>query len=346
MNKSTIIAIAVCIIGIGLIIIGLVGIKGKWNTISKASADMIQLTYECRSSVDSIVVSEKSDDVTITVGNVSAPVITYYVQKGYENKVEVGEYGGKLKFERKDHDLHINFVFFNFGTDFDQKTVVTVPKNFRGNVELETTSGRIKAEDLEGCTFSAKSTSGGITAKKISSPEGFIASATSGEVDITDCECRDKMTLGSTSGRVSANNIDCSELEAANNSGGIKLEDVNADSMNLKVTSGSIRIEDIKSGTMSLKSTSGTINMENVVVDEITCNSTSGGVHFSKLDAGRSIVIGCNSGSVRGSIKGKESDFSIITSTNSGSSNLKDSRSGSKTLDISTTSGGIKVDFD
>ena len=95
---------------------------------------------------------------------------------------------------------------------------------------------------------------------------------------------------------------------------------------------------------MKFNNNSGVIKLERVDAGgEIFAKNTSGGVHFDSLKAAGNLTFESNSGSVKGSIVGKESDYSILSKTTSGGNNLTDSRTGSKELNAKTTSGSIKI---
>ena len=134
-------------------------------------------------------------------------------------------------------------------------------------------------------------------------------------------------------------------LEADNSSGKINLSDITASSLRAENTSGGIDIDNVNSSAISAKTSSGGLRIENTSCDTINGKSTSGNIKIEALDAATEIVLQASSGGIHGSIVGKAEDFSIITNTTSGSSNLQNGNGGSKQLNCETTSGNIKIDF-
>ena len=120
--------------------------------------------------------------------------------------------------------------------------------------------------------------------------------------------------------------MSCGNISAQNSSGGMGLTKIACDEVFAKNTSGSIKLTNVSSKSIEAENTSGGIRLDGV--------------------SGDALKFASRSGSINGNINGKESDYSVITSTTSGSCNLAASRDGEKTLDVSTTSGGIRISFD
>ena len=155
------------------------------------------------------------------------------------------------------------------------------------------------------------------------------------------------LDLHCTSGRIMLKDITAGSLKGNCTSGAIRGENVSiGNEAQLSCTSGSIKLDNFKAREITASDHSGIIRFENVTAEgSINAHNTSGGVHFEMLKAGGNIALKTTSGSIKGSIVGNESDYSIMSKTTSGMNNLNNSRSGSRTLDVNATSGSIKIVF-
>ena len=111
--------------------------------------------------------------------------------------------------------------------------------------------------------------------------------------------------------------------------------------------SGSIKLSEVKATKdVSVMNKSGLIRVNDLQTEgAFLSGNTSGGIHFENLKTGGSIHLKSTSGSVKGSIIGKEEDYSILAGTKTGMNNLTNSRNGGKELNVKVTSGSIKIQF-
>ncbi len=155
------------------------------------------------------------------------------------------------------------------------------------------------------------------------------------------------LKIENMSGRIEVKDIDATDFRIENMSGGIDISNVSADDVRVTNSSGGITLNNVSSESgIDVHNSSGRIKLVDVFEKgDVNVKNTSGGVNFERLNVVGNITINNTSGSVRGSILGKESDYSIDAKATSGGNNLTNSKGGSKELFIRTTSGGINVDF-
>lgn len=281
----------VLIIGASLVVLGIMFIVGgyllagrKLSGFNPKNNSYAEKTYECSGSIENIKVNERSDHLTVESGDVDKVTVRYYDRTDKE-LYNIKEDDTTLIVERNDEkDLH----FFELnGTD--KSTVITVPREYKGGIELHTSSGGMEII-----------------------------------------------------------NITAADLTAENSSGSIKLENVTADSAKVHNTSGSIKLENITSGSdISVENTSGSITFTNVTADgDLNAKGSSGSIKLESIKASGSINLKNTSGSIKGTIIGNEDDYKIKADVTSGSCNLVDSDTGSRELNVETTSGSINIDFE
>ncbi|MBR6309337.1 MAG: DUF4097 family beta strand repeat protein [Lachnospiraceae bacterium] len=369
MKKSTLFSLIA--VGVGIILIGLsillVGGNFRKFGAKKAGAgqNYIYHKYECTSDITALDVKELYETAVITTGSVDKPVVEYYEYENHDY-VEVSESNGKLSYERIEKKTGANIHFwFEFDMSQDTKTVITLPKNFEGPVDATCTSGALKISNLKNSTIVAKTSSGSASVENIEKSGSVSVKATSGSTKVINVNSDGNVTVETNSGLVKAEDIKCADLYCHATSGSVKVTDIecaNADigcssgsvhSENVKssddikasTTSGSIKLETLTCKNLSTESGSGSTRYNGATVDTVSSRTTSGSIRFDNLKINKSGEFKSSSGSISGNIDDKESDFSIISSTTSGSSNLNSSREGSKNLDASTTSGMIHIDF-
>ncbi|MBR6003629.1 MAG: DUF4097 family beta strand repeat protein [Lachnospiraceae bacterium] len=229
--------------------------------------------------------------------------------KYFENetqKYDIEEKGDTLTVKR----LSNNGVKFRIGIDFsfkDVKMEITVPKSFNGEVDTDFSSGAISVKGLN--------------------TEKLTVKCTSGAINVEDIDCEGDVFIKASSGAVNVADVECADFTCEASSGAVNVDNVKCENYNSRCSSGLMRISDVKA-------------------EDIEFKSTSGEVFITRIDAAKSIKGNCTSGEIRGTIVGDEDDFSIIADTTSGSCNLKNSRTGNKTLDVETTSGDIHITFE
>ncbi len=155
------------------------------------------------------------------------------------------------------------------------------------------------------------------------------------------------ITVKSSSGSIKIADASANKVDLNHSSGSIELINISiADKLEAVNTSGSIKLENVTAKSVDLSNTSGSVTITNVnAADSANVKTSSGSIKLDRLKAGGNITLKCTSGSVKGSICGKESDFSISAGCTSGSCNLENSSGASRELSAKTTSGSIKIEF-
>ena len=165
------------------------------------------------------------------------------------------------------------------------------------------------------------------------------------------------LTVGTTSGEVRLNDV-AGQLSVTSISGDVKLEDGKVDGAAVKTTSGEIDLSGV-GGALDLGSVSGDISAADARDGRLTVATTSGGIRYDgSLARGGANQISSISGEVRLRLPA-ESGFRLETSTVSGDLESEFDLSGGATsrgalsgvagdggatLNISTTSGDIRIE--
>ena len=347
MKKSTLISIISVVAGLVLIAIGFGMVRGDYMKLNGKSTqgNWVNETYECTSNIDHIDIDERSETTKVVTGNVDKPVISYWHYEKDEDIVEITEKSGTLHFVRKERKVFSFGPIVSFNVQ-DTSTLVTLPRDYKGKIEVSASSGSVFAEGISNeDDVKLEASSGSVHATSLNCKDVELK-ATSGSIKAEDIVSEGEAKLSNTSGSISVKKLTVKDdFSAKNSSGSIKLEDLTCKDLEAENTSGGVRLDQVTAKEASIKSSSGSVKLDDVSADKVDAKSTSGSISLKDLTSPE-IVMKANSGGIHGNIKGNEKDYSIISSTGSGSCNLKDSREGSKSLDVSTTSGSIRITFD
>lgn len=210
---------------------------------------------------------------------------------------------------------------------------------------------QLTVEIPKGTKITVESSSAEITLEA-EEPKSVKLCSTSGEVKTCDFSA-DKVYINSTSGGISLGKVFSeSDIEVYTTSGGIKADTLSAkENIFAESTSGSIRIDCAEAVIKTqLENTSGGIKAERIASPEFSAKTTSGGV-FAGLLSCENAKISSGSGSVKIDLLEKLGATVRYKSTSGrfdhGDCYLSEDKyifgSGACRIDVSTTSGGIKI---
>lgn len=277
-KKSVIIAALCCVAG--LVICGVTyAISGfNYKNLVSENRQSVSKRYECSTEIKEIEVDVKATSVTIISGNVSAPVISYYEVEN-DLEFEIKETSGKLIISQKDTDFHFNMISIG-----DDKIEIVVPHNFKGDIDIDSSSGSVRATSLLLDNLTINSSSGSVTVEDITS---------------------DRVSIDSKSGSVKAGDILTDDFTVLSKSGSIKLGDIDADNkIVLSAKSGSIKFDKMAVGeSISIENGSGSI---------------SGTIDGKKSDFATSVSYGSGSCNLKNTTEGEKSLY-----VKSGSGSIK-----------------------
>lgn len=279
-----------------------------------------------QNEINNISINATSSNVKFQEGNSDKVKVTVYGHKNQDVTVKLEENELEIK---KENNVFQLFAFFCW---FRDEIIIEIPKDYNGDIQIKTSSGKIELLDLEQANMQIESTSGNIECGNMSNgnlktTSGNIRMGNSNEVtlkatsgNIMAEEIRNKGTIQTSSGKIEVKEIKQGEIEST--SGKVKIEKANR--ITATTTSGSIHINQID-GYCNLSSNSGGVKIENLQINEnSTIHTTSGNVNISKGE-----------------------NMYIETKTMSGNVKVENNnRKAEIELKIETASGSIKVNND
>lgn len=234
-------------------------VRYKTETIS---AETISIFSE----YDNIIV-EKSDSEEIT--------IAYPEDREYSISEDNGNFVFRInnkEFDALEWYKHININFSEENTS----VILSLPKDFTGNVDIESTGADILVSDISDGSMSIKSLYGDIKSENtscelnVSSESGNVYVSGRGESVSAESEngniriCASEYNVVSVSnqnGDVKVDDISCKALYARNKSGDISGSKVTSDSVDIMNDNGDTKIEEIKPVMLRAESRYGDISL-------------------------------------------------------------------------------------
>lgn len=150
------------------------------------------------------------------------------------------------------------------------------------------------------------------------------------------------LSVTDETGRVTVKNCTAEDVVISVTTGSVSV-DANANSLHVEATTAAISAKGNFENSVYVKNTTGTIDLD-CIAQSMSAQSETGSVKFT-TDA-KVIEIAVETGSVKGTVRGNESDYSISVSTNIGSCNLYNKNGdGQHLLTVESTTGSVKIKF-
>ncbi len=321
MNRSAKTGLILIIIGVAALyfvsnIDGRFSLSNFWSKISEEINTEKTVSIE---NIDQVDISTSSIDVTLTRGS------------GDQARIRLeGRISGTFS---KDIELHVeekndklvigtnNTSGFGIGIGYmNVDLIVELPEKNWNDINVNTTSGNIKLDQLQSIKLTANSSSGNIASERLQSTEAFFKS-TSGNVKIEQL-VSDSVELKSTSGNISAYEVEASDVNFNSTSG------------NVKLTGGDMAVEG--------KTTSGDIKLEiNSLNADSKLSSSSGNVKVNLQTTPSDLAVEYNGSSGNG--KQRIDGFTYTYEDNDNHAFKGNFGAGSKLLSVKTSSGNFTL---
>lgn len=157
----------------------------------------------------------------------------------------------------------------------------------------------------------------------------------------------DALDLTVSAGSLRAEGLTSSRADLVVSSGEVTLENCEFSKSQIECSAGGVKIVGGKLGETTVKMSAGSVRLENVAATSVQAHVSAGDLRFERLDVLSYLDAGVSAGSIKGSLVGKESDFSVDAEVSAGSCNLKTTirDSATKRLKFDVSAGSINIDF-
>lgn len=264
--------------------------------------DLDEKTYEVDSTCENIIVEEAVMNVEIRkdskVKNITVTYYEkeekYYLSNNYSNVTKT------YKAQRVQPNKKLDYSFSS-----DYKTLVLVPEDFGGTVNVRTGVGNINLSN-----FNSKD-----------------------------------LTVTSSVGNINISNLSSDAVEVKNSTGNIIVEGLDASTLQIKNSTGNIKVNNVVvDNEIKLENSSGNIDGNNVKGLSVNAKNSLGNVSLLKLDVSSFVEVKNATGNVTLSVTGDKDLYTTTLSSGIGSTK-GEATGGDIRINIETEVGDIKVSY-
>ena len=240
---NTIIKTALILIGVGvlMLILSFVLVRGNLNGYNSKGNDSIEQTFESGTDIEEIDIDGSAGSLIFQTADTDIVTIDYYDNPEKPN-YEVVEKDGKLTFRR------IGSTFKLININFSVKDIViTLPSDYAGILDVDLSGGSIEADDISAGQISFDNSAGSYKLKNITSLGNVDIKNSSGSIEFENLKAGGDITIYNTAGSIEGtivgsksdytivNDVTAGSSNLDNTTGGSK-------KLNAMTTAGSIEI--------------------------------------------------------------------------------------------------------
>ena len=159
------------------------------------------------------------------------------------------------------------------------------------------------------------------------------------------------LDLQTTTGaiRLNSGTLNVSKITLKATTGLISTKDCTVSSTGearFETTTGIVSVGKLSAQTVVLKTTTGNLEtLGTITADTVQANATTGDLKITGKICANAITLATTTGDLNARIDGKKADYSILVSHSTGDSNVTEQTGGTKTLNVSCTTGDIHITF-
>lgn len=133
------------------------------------------------------------------------------------------------------------------------------------------------------------------------------------------------------------------DIEAENDAGEIEIADGRFKNIYCSVDYGGLKIHNVTADSINIESDCGDVELNEVTAD-VKAECDMGEIRFEGLK-GKNITLDNDCGDIKGTILGKEEDYSIKAEIAAGNKNIENRTGGQNRLDVNVDMGDINIKF-
>lgn len=210
--------------------------------------------------------------------------------------------------------LGINFNIGELFNDNEMHMDVYVPKGYKDDINIESSSGNIKADNLELKKLDIDTFSGKIELKDVTADKVSLETS-SGDISAGNIKA-DDLKINTFSGNNYYKSIDAQKVYFESSSGDISLGSVNTEVIEGDTFSGHINAKEVKSKDGKFTTSSGNVIINYAEFKKVICDTFSGDVKFESAEL-NDTQIETSSGNVAISLL-EDAEFKLDADSSSG----------------------------
>jgi DUF4097 and DUF4098 domain-containing protein YvlB len=314
-------------LGIGLFVLGIVvaGVgfamaKGDFSQIFSA-AEQIEGTRDFSGEdVTDLVIANDYNDISIVPSADEDIHITYYEAEKDDYTFTVADGTLTIAAAEKEWWRHIGVFHFQAKT-----MVIEVPESlFSVSVDVAASALSMADITIEG---------------------NLVIDTDAGAVTLSRVDAKN-LSVDASAGSVIFNDVTTGKIEISANAGRVDFNDVAAGYASVRTDAGKVDWQNVAITEIAIESAAGAVLLDTVTVGAASIETDAGKIEFSKLAVNEGLTLSSDFGSIRGTLFGDLSDFTITSQVDAGESNLPTFyQGGDKSLDVSANAGSIEIEF-
>lgn len=273
----------------------------EWGNVGDGIVKKIKEEQVSSAGIDKIALDFDSADIEVSVTDEETIKIIESSSKPLRDKevFNLVNKNGTLRVTKGQRMPRI--FFFGFGGQ-QHKIELFIPKGYKGDLDINTSSGDIRAlSELKLNNISMHQASGDLQIDYAVEVQSFSGDLASGDVDIKFLDCKE-YTIHTASGDIDTDYLKGSgEIEAS--SGNIEIDELIGGQYNIHSSSGDIKLKGI-AGSGEISAASGDIEAEYAGIEAYASLNAASGDITLKLAENISLEMDakCVSGDIEGNI--------------------------------------------
>lgn len=174
-------------------------------------------------------------------------------------------------------------------------------------------------------------------------------SNSNGSLSVTEVQSLRNLSASNSNGRIAIEETAAESMDITNQNGSVSLEQITVqDTIKVKNSNGSIKAEQVKTAAGEFRGANGRISLEDVYASkQLKAQNNNGSIRTEDIFS-PNLSFHNDNGSIKGSIKGKQTDFRIVCNVKNGSSNLNSNAYSDRPylLETETKNGSVRMIFD
>lgn len=134
------------------------------------------------------------------------------------------------------------------------------------------------------------------------------------------------------------------DIAVNNDCGAVEIADGKFKNINCELDYGGLKVSNVTANSLNIESDCGDVEL-NAVTADIKAECDLGEIRFEGI-SGRNITLNNDCGDIKGTIRGKEEDYTINVEIEAGNKNITNRTGGQNRLNVSVDMGSIDIKFE
>jgi DUF4097 and DUF4098 domain-containing protein YvlB len=285
--------------------------KSVAKIITDENFERQEKIYAPDAGITKIVLDARSDEIELVQSADDNIKIVFYASEDYK-EFTYSDTDGVIRYTSKYLWMKMIFSFSTVLKEAD-KVYIAIPVSFDGDIQFETTNGKITATAKN--TYNSlhlETTNGTITAKDFTVNKAFVLKTTNSPVFAENLTAKETLSIKTTNGKIDVK--DCTvdkSFTAESTNGNISLTEVEIKGgTNAATTNNSVNIADCDLQDAEFNTTNSRIVVENSAAKSLALETSNASVEVNKIDC-KDIDIKTTNNDIKVSLDGILSDWEI-----------------------------------